>query len=103
MSGEWGPWIEHDGRGCPCIGHWTQSWLKASIGSKFPNGEKFYLSEGVAGRSPWNWIDSEYGRIQQNGKLAAKTIRYRIRKPRGMKVLETILLEIPNTPEKVSA
>jgi hypothetical protein len=64
MSGEWGDWIEHDGKGCPCVGmyvrvvheFWESQW------------------EGVAKGGPsWDW-DSDYERI----------IRYRIRRPRAL-------------------
>ena len=40
MSEQWGPWIEHDGKGCPCLGQWVKA--------VFHNGNVW---EGIAGSS----------------------------------------------------
>ncbi len=107
---EWGPWIEHDGKGCPVRGMYAQ-WV-------WDNGR---LREGVAGVSlvsrrdgrvigsargygPNTWIWSS--------RPVNRTIRYRIRKPRGMLILERLVasLDAPegpirapvNPPEKVT-
>lgn len=96
MSEEWGPWIEHDGKGCPCVGKWVQSY-KVSISECgcFSNGLRHITSEGIAGISPWNWDWSQSGKIAPNGKVASKIIRYRIRRPKGMAILNAILADIP--------
>ena len=91
MREEWGPWIEHDGKGCP-----------VSIG----------VTIEVDGH------DGEWGRIVRRvGTIAAadlvhscwcrnhpfhgpNIILYRIRKPRGMTILERIAADPePIAPE----
>ena len=92
---EWGPWIEHDGRGCPCVGHYIRVQLR--------NGE---IYEGVAGQmaranghdpngfgSAWVW--------HPLNDRSLEVVRYRIRKPRGMKTLEDILENLPETTREV--
>lgn len=87
MSGgdEWGPWIEHDGGPRPVAagvivaiqirGHWTA-----------PNGNP---DCDIAGVWAWHW-DGGVDDI----------IRYRIRKPKGLTILESLL---ENLPEQVDA
>jgi hypothetical protein len=85
---EWGPWIEHDGRGCPCVGRYVQAEHNQEItdwsGPKnaIING-RFVTSIATNGRS-WIWADG-----------FTKIIRYRIRKPRGMAILESLLANLP--------
>lgn len=103
MSDDWGPWIEHDGRGCPCLGMFCEVVRVAHPDSvPFPNGS-YVLQHMLIIKTAENWDWSFFGGITSKGTIATKIISYRIRKPRGMKVLETILAELPNTPEKVSA
>jgi hypothetical protein len=80
---EWGPWIEHDGRGCPCEGMYTQD--AVADGS---------VIEGLVGNvtnppkgcySLWVWDSIPSHRFHR------RVIRYRVRKPRGMAVLEQAL------------
>ena len=77
----WGPWIEHDGKGCPCKGQWVQV-INKTCG--FWEGKAGTEGDGAA-RS-WDWSYSfEYDPV----------IRYRIRKPRGMVILEALLQDLP--------
>lgn len=77
MTDEWGPWIEHDGRGCPCRGFWVQAAFRSGA-----------IAEGVAGGFR-NGICWDWSIVDRQG--AGVLIRYRIRKPRGMEVLERIV------------
>ena len=95
MSEEWGPWIEHDGRGCPCVGRYVQV--------EFDDGQ---VAEGVAGVSSaqaiadgfdplvsWKWalVATENWLF-----IAARIIRYRIRKPRALKQLRDLVESLPD-------
>lgn len=81
---EWGPWIEHDGSGCPCKGSFVH------VGFALPGGEVKAIA--LNGES-WFWTTPDYcGATRlKAGKRANPIIRYRIRKPRGMAVLETVM------------
>lgn len=91
MSDEWGPWIEHDGKGCPCLGKYIRFEADTKI-SHFTHGHGIIISEKcgeyiprVSGES-WTW-----------GTGFANIIRYRIRKPKGLTILESILREVEHT------
>jgi hypothetical protein len=79
MSEEWEPWIEHDGKGCPCVGMWVQMVFKRK-GLRFEAcgiaGERFDGTESETGSS-WHWA------IISEGPWWP-VIRYRIRKPRAI-------------------
>ena len=87
MSEEWGPWIEHDGRGIPAnvVGAWCE----------------------VTGHQPWGNIVTRQGKVatgaafaERDTLLGPRVIRYRIRKPRGLTILESLLADLP---EKVDS
>lgn len=81
MSEEWGPWIEHDGKGCPCRGEYVQG--------KFDDDrpDAFGIAYGVLNaESAWLW---------ENAHRVAVLIRYRIRKPKGLTTLESLLTNLP--------
>ena len=98
MSDEWGPWIEHDGRGCPCVGAWAQRVISTGGVGKFAeSGGQERVIEGIVKDGPlsaWDW--SNYLKINARGRLVAKIIRYRIRKPRGLTILESLLENLPD-------
>jgi hypothetical protein len=98
MSDEWGPWIEHDGKGCPCLGAWAQT---ERLGKYvFPHtGTHRAILEGRI-EEPANWDWSRFGERLPRGTVASKVIRYRIRKPRGLTILESLLADLP---ERVDA
>lgn len=90
---EWGPWIEHDGRGCPVPkGTLGEAELRdrrvvffmAQCGTT--NGGPGTKSQ-IAG-SAWSWGSSgpDYEECE--------VVRYRIRKPRGLTILENAMREI---------
>jgi len=100
MSEEWGPWIEHDGKGCPCPGNFVEMVV---VHARFRVVTQTVLREweakycGVAGQNgggSWNWA---------NYPELAKVVRYRIRKPRGMEILEEVLAKLPAPKEPVDA
>ena len=78
MSTEWGPWITHDGKGCPCVGQYVHFFELLSTGGV----ESDFVIAGARGGKSWDWSNApEYTRI----------IRYRIRKPLGMAILQAIV------------
>ena len=93
MSEEWGPWIEHDGKGCPCVGQIVECRWMDYDGTVSAEG---YLEGpvGIARGGPcWTW------RVVAGVPIAAPgfsaIIRYRVRKPRGLVILEQLLATIP--------
>lgn len=83
---EWGPWIEHDGKGCPvkngvivhCVYNTGEERIVAVSANGFPDIDNA-------------WVFRED---------MESIIRYRIRKPKGMKILESLL---ENLPEEIEA
>ena len=105
MSEEWGPWIEHDGSGCPCLGAYVQTVRAHKFGRFGPGGSVVPLGNGTALvegwiREPANWDWSMFGKTLPNGTVATKVLSYRIRKPKGLTILEGLLT---NLPEEVDA
>ena len=90
MSDEWGPWIEHDGKGCPCVGMYVHR-IYDVIARDAQDGcfknEKIGRVTNQRSRS-WIWTVG-YARV----------IRYRIRKPRGLTILENLIADLPVTEE----
>lgn len=91
MSEEWGPWIEHDGRGCPCRGMYVQALAEKSIHAISSNTRMVkvseYVMEGVASNGG-SWSGNPYYN---------RYLRYRIRKPKGLQILEALLKDLPET------
>jgi hypothetical protein len=102
---EWGPWIEHDGKGCPCLGAWAQTerlaptfWPESRFIIKVDG--KWALIEGpIRQPEPWDW--SMFGKLLPNKTIASKVLRYRIKKPKGLVILEKLLQELPVKQPKV--
>jgi len=79
MTEEWGPWIEHDGsKVCP-----------------FQIGQRVQTIGG-----PWDqfdeWTVNEYAARLKTYHLVK---RYRIRRPRGLKILQDLIEKLPETVE----
>lgn len=87
MSEEWGPWIEHDGKGCPCVGQVVHLVLEDRFGCQ----AEFTGTPRSRTLRSWDW--SYFPTFR-------RVIRYRIRKPRGLTILEGLL---ENLPEEVDA
>jgi len=89
MAGEWGPWIEHDGKGCPVVGIYVRAEINNGI-----------QVEGVASprcadpppgyASAWIWstlpADEKWARV----------VRYRIRRPLALRRL----IDLAADPQK---
>ena len=88
---EWGPRIEHDGKGCPCNGEFVH----AVFDKGFPV-ETFSLLNTPGDRLAWYWDKPRY-------PIPGKIIRYRIRKPRAMKLLQSIVENPPKQRIKEDA
>jgi hypothetical protein len=86
---EWGPWVEHDGNGCPCVGMYVHMVLdgisKIDINTRTQhiNGGRELVGIASGGRS-WFW-----------DKSLRKIIRYRVRKPKGLKMVEELIQNLP--------
>ena len=101
MTDEWGPWIEHDGKGCPCVGQVAHIIVGPDEGydpgldDTPPDGDILEIIsnnewvEIAKHDTQWTWTAGIY-----------PVIRYRIRKPRGLTILEGLL---ENLPEQVDA
>lgn len=86
MAEEWGPWIEHDGKSCPCVGQCGKVEYNDPLHTVF--GPTVFTGRPEA----WQW--------DYFAEHWCKVIRYRIRKPRGLTILEGLLEHLP---EKVDA
>lgn len=86
MNEEWGPWIEHDGKGCPCVGMYVHR-IFATPGRDTIDGavksEKIGLVTNP-NSGCWHWTPG-----------FASVIRYRVRKPRGLTILEGLIADLP--------
>ncbi|OOY15084.1 hypothetical protein BMI85_16185 [Thioclava sp. DLFJ4-1] len=91
MADIWGPWIEHDGKGCPVpVG--TICHLVWRDGLE--------IIANVEGSGSWVWGDLRYSSTSGRnsyGEPLVPIVRYRIRKLRGL----TILQEIAAYPQPV--
>ena len=74
MSEQWGPWIDHDGKGCPCLGMYVRTVNNNGV-----------IDEGIATALGWGW---------RPNSIATITI-YRIRKPRALQDLIKLVEELP--------
>ncbi len=93
MAEEWGPWIEHDGKGCPPAGKFSQ-W-RFDCPHEFPVGMVDSCGnvllddrtvQGIPSNSKsWNWHPSYL-----------HVVRYRIRRPLGLRRL----IDLAADPEK---
>lgn len=92
---EWGPWVEHDGRGVPHAvrGKLVRAEFESSPGC-------FSIGEGIAGSGSglsWDW--SLWSTVDPtDGFLIPRIIRYRVRKPKGLTILEQIVASPPQEP-----
>lgn len=89
MSEEWGPWVEHDGRGCPCKGMFVEAV------DRWGHHDRFVAWTVLRGRP---YIDEHFNAWVWSGH-PDDIIRYRIRKPRAMKRLNEILREVEDRPK----
>ena len=86
---EWGPWIEHDGSPNPCPGMWVDTIDR--LGQR-EEGMSDEFCETHDMSDCWDWSSPDF--------LGVQIICYRIRRPRGMEVLDKVLADLP---QKVDA
>jgi len=92
MKYEWGPWIEHDGKGCPIKGQLAQ----VQFAKKITRAPAHYIiiadniAQGIVRTSPlgrngnsWDW------------RRGNKVIRYRVRRPRVTEWLDQVTSDLP--------
>ncbi|MGB3313726.1 MAG: hypothetical protein WBB85_04900 [Albidovulum sp.] len=87
---EWGPWVIHDGKGCPVRpGTIVEVVCEDRFGFAM---RQVSLVEGGS-YSSWDW--SHYPELK-------RIIRYREKKPKGLKLLEsqivTLDVKVPGSP-----
>lgn len=79
---EWGPWIRHDGLGCP---------VKTGVVVEVVYEDAFgYRANSITtvtggGYSSWNW---------EHFPELKRILRYRERRPKGLQLLDDILAEL---------
>jgi len=101
VSEEWGPWIEHDGGPVP---HLSGAWVHAKCETH--QGEIVEREGRISDGFGQSWVWENFGKIgRHNGKLVVwtKVVEFRIRKPKGLTILEGILAEEPDLPPRVDA
>ncbi len=100
MTEEWGPWIEHDGKGCPCVGALVR------VHGVSPSGIEVFIDTVARNTGDWDW--SKFGTLGRNAATGVpgwggKVIRYRIRKPRALQTLIETAANPAPLPEEVAA
>ncbi len=94
---EWGPWIEHDGKGCPVpVGTKGDAELRCGRIVPFCAGMGStrggpYKPSKFRGTSAWEWGGKPANHFGE------EVIRYRVRKPRGLTILENLIADLPAT------
>lgn len=87
---EWGPWVIHDGLGCP-----LRSGTIVEVCFQDAFGYKSTVVTCVAGGeySSWNW--EHYPELK-------KIVRYREKKPKGLQMLRDLVanLDVPKETER---
>lgn len=89
MEGEWGPWIDHDGKGCPLpVGTVVEGRFEWKVGH-FVH-EIYVLTDKTPS---WDWRN--WGRPYGDGRLVMALRRYRVRKPRALLDLIDLVENLP--------
>ncbi len=91
MSEVWGPWVQHDGMGCP---------LPVGTIVEVVCEDRFGFIQSQAGKidgdsySSWDW--SHFPELK-------KILRYREKKPKGLAMLQEIAREVdvPKAPVEI--
>lgn len=85
---DWGPWLVHDGKGCPCVGQYVQV--------RFVDGDEAVGPAGIDGGACWIWSSLELGGWHHVERgFAMHIVEFRIRRPKGMAILNAILADLP--------
>lgn len=105
---EWGPWIDHDGKGQPIsdgtiyqaeLEGKTERWRNSGIILSM-SGNRVIIINVAKGQKSWDW--SNFNTICFEGSVGRipKVIRYRVKKPKGLTMLEELLQNLP-VPTKI--
>ena len=98
MSDEWGPWVEHDGKGCP-----VGAGIRLRV--RWQDLETTFYEEGWSHDlldEAWDW--SCFGHVNRNGQVIGRILAYSIRKPRALQQLIDLVENLPAPePERVDA
>lgn len=86
---EWGPWIRHDGKGCPVR---PGTIVEVVCEDRFGFTMRQISCVSGGSYSSWDW-----GHFPELKKI----IRYREKKPKGLQILQEQLSSLP-APEKTS-
>lgn len=101
QDGDWGPWVEHDGRGCPVpLGMIVEAFAAAPCGCA-SESIVFLVDSDTCRASVWSGSRGNCTTCFRVGVLIIS--RYRIRKPRALRDLIDLVenLPVPVQPEKV--
>lgn len=94
MDCDWGPWIEHDGNDCPVVGQIVHLVMREPYEEDHVDAS--YGEETIEVINDCECIDV----ATNNGSWTWEPywwpiVRYRVRKPAAMKLLEVILENLP--------
>jgi hypothetical protein len=98
MSDEWGPWVEHDGKGCP-----VEDGIRMLIRWEdcFRVFEEEVWSQELLAEA-WDW--SCFLHVDLSGHVIGRILAYRTRKPRALQQLIDLVENLPvPEPERVDA
>lgn len=104
MADEWGPWIEHDGKGCPVPGQFVRTEDRGGIVIDHVALGVMISRAGAArswgrpcSRNLWLWGICE-------GASAREVVRYRIRRPKALRDLIDLVETLPaQQPDRLDA
>lgn len=87
---EWGPWIDHDGKGCPVPrGVLVRVVTEGQFGRFY--GPTLYAN--TAGRS-WDW--NNWGEWSDDGLIFRRVVRYQVKRPRALQQLREMIETLPS-------
>lgn len=88
---DWGPWVDHDGRGCPLpVGTVIEGVFERRPG-------RYVIAVGTVGPHDmglsWDW--SWWMQRAPDGFLVSRLIRYRVRRPKALRDLIALVETLP--------
>lgn len=90
---QFGPWIEHDGRGCP-VPAGTVVRVQWNDGDFYVDTVTSDLISPPTGMtSCWHWASWHPLKFIEYAYVA----RYSVKKPRGLTILENLIADLPET------
>jgi hypothetical protein len=94
MNYDWGPWIEHDGNGCPAKGEFVHAFFDRAgrnLETREWTQEAYFLAKGdLSPLSAWLW---------SNASRVCVIIRYRVRRPLVSEWLAETTSDLPVTED----